>query len=133
MFGDVLGETVRLVDTNPLHSIGVPEDIVVRGEDVIRSHDLDVEMQRTTVQPKLNSRGVDGVTVNQPAVYGFDGLRRGTEDLDDLFTSPVLAVVGRGGVRNIQEINFEVVEGNLQRNRGVELRTATEGSTRWNI
>ena len=122
-----------MVDTNPLRFIGVLEDIVVRGEDVLRFHGRDVEMQRATFQPKLNPRGVDRLAVNQPAVCGFDGLRRGTEDLDDLFTSPVLAVVGRGGVRNIQEINFEVVEDNLQRNRGVELRTATEGSTRWNI
>ena len=71
--------------------------------------------------------------LDKPRAHGVDGSFGRAERLRDRGGGPVLAVVGRGGVRNIQEINFEVVEGNLQRNRGVELRTATEGSTRWNI
>ena len=129
---DVFRERIRTLERDALVAVLiVAVDVVLRLEDVLRLRDSHIEMQRATIRAETDLLGMDAAVLNEPVVYGVDGLLGRAEDLCDPRGCPELSVARGLGVRDFEEVLIELVEvglrqGYLQRNDDVRVSATLE-------
>ena len=129
---DVFRERIRTLERDALVAVLiVAVDVVLRLEDILCLRDGHVQVQRAAIRAETDLLGMDAAVLNEPVVYGVDGLLGRAEDLCDPRGCPELSVARGLGVRDFEEVLIELVEvglrqGYLQRNDDVRVSATLE-------
>ena len=116
MLRDMLRKVVPLVACKVLFAtLLVLVDVVLGAKELFSLLDGDVGEDPATAVAQLDPVSADTSILDEPRVDSVHRLLGGTERVCDLGGGPVLAVVGRVGVRDIEEIGLEVLQVRLDK------------------
>ena len=85
-------------------------DVVLRPEQVFCLLHRNVGLQPTPTYAEVHAFGLEAADIHEPRADGLDRLCSRAERLCNTAGCPVLAIVGRGRMRDIEKVRFDVLE-----------------------
>ncbi len=103
MIGHMCWEMVSVMTSNALAAVfSMTIHVVLRREDSLGFRHGDIQVQCATIRTQPDPARINPSVVNQPRMYDVHGLVGGTEGLCDLRWGPMLPIVRRMRIRNIE-------------------------------
>ena len=111
VLGDVLRKRVTLMATDPLvPTLAGTIDVILGPKDDLGLSDGDVQLDCVAIAIHLNIVRVNTEVVDEPRVDDVDRLLGWSESLGDLRRRPVVAVVRRMRVGDVDQVRVQLVQ-----------------------